>query len=277
MSPTFALHSWWCLCNFSRSDQWSTLSLKFLALLSLGFSIAHSCFSRLCAAFPILVQASGHMLSGRNVVWIVVSLSPDHMYPFGGVTFSSINLVKPVHESNRLLFPSTSEQSSIRFSCATSRSVWVDLITSIYFSGIGMILISHKKLNSRFNMMTIDEITLNGPKVLVNPCVIVWFFRLKLLPFTVRFSAEILPPYGRLPPRDGFLEFVVPSWVFLPYHLPQEIWSSVFLGYQDFFCIQSSGKYFWCVQLFQFFNVNIQYVSLPNSPRDQSISSENFW
>ena len=32
---------------------------------------------------------------------------PDHMYPFGRVSFNNVNLVKPVHESDRLLFPST--------------------------------------------------------------------------------------------------------------------------------------------------------------------------
>ena len=52
------------------------------------------------------------------------------------VSFNKVNLVKPVHESDRILFPSTFQQSSIRFSCATSKSVWIDLMTSIYFSGI---------------------------------------------------------------------------------------------------------------------------------------------
>ena len=40
------------------------------------------------AAFPILVQASGHMWCERDVVWIFVSLLPDHMYPFGRVSFN---------------------------------------------------------------------------------------------------------------------------------------------------------------------------------------------
>ena len=62
---------------------------------------------------------------------------PDRMYPFGGVSFSNVNLVKPVHESDRFRFPSTFQWSSTRFSCATSKSVWVDLITSMYFRGIG--------------------------------------------------------------------------------------------------------------------------------------------
>ena len=82
-------------------------SSQFSGIFEFGFSIAYSCFSLLCAASPILTQASGHMWSGRDVVWIFVSLLPEHTYPLGGVSFNDVNLVKPVHESDRLLFPST--------------------------------------------------------------------------------------------------------------------------------------------------------------------------
>ena len=37
-------------------------------------------------------------------------------------------------------------------------------------------------------------------------------FRSKLFPIAVRFSAEILSPYGGFPSQSGFLEFVVSSW-----------------------------------------------------------------
>ena len=57
------------------------------------------------------------------VACIFVSLSPDHIYPFGGFSFNKVNLVKPLHESDKFLFESTFQQSSIRFSCNTSRSV----------------------------------------------------------------------------------------------------------------------------------------------------------
>ena len=36
-----------------------------------------------------------------------VSLTPDQIYPFGGVSFNNVNLVKPVHVSDRFLSPST--------------------------------------------------------------------------------------------------------------------------------------------------------------------------
>ena len=94
------------LCSLSLgSVEWTPLNS--LACSSFGFSIAHSCFSPLWAAFPFLVQAPSHMWSGRDVVWIFVCLSLYHKYPFGGVSFNNVNLVKPVHESDRLLSPST--------------------------------------------------------------------------------------------------------------------------------------------------------------------------
>ena len=69
----------------------------------------------------------------------------------------------------------------------------------------------HMLLNSRFNMVTINEITLNGQKVPVNSCVIFCFFKSKLFPLALRFSAEILSPYSGFPSQSGFLEFVVSS------------------------------------------------------------------
>ena len=98
---------------------------QFSGVFEFRFSIAHSCFSLFWAAFPILVQASGHLWSGRDVVWIFVSLRPDHKNPSGGVSFNKVNLVKPVHESDRFLSPSTFQLSSIRFLVLHPKSVWV--------------------------------------------------------------------------------------------------------------------------------------------------------
>ena len=55
-----------------------------------------------------------------------------------------------------------------------------------------MILLSARKLNSRFNMMTINEVSLNRPKLFPIFSVIFLFFKSKLFPIAVRFSAEIL-------------------------------------------------------------------------------------
>ena len=69
-----------------------------------------------------------------------------------------------------------------------------------------------RKLNSRLNMVTINEVWLNRPKLFPIFCVVFLFFRSKLFPTDVRFSAEILSPYGGFPSQSGFLEFVVSSW-----------------------------------------------------------------
>ena len=46
------------------------------------------------------------------------------------------SFVNSVQESDKLLFVSTFQSSSIRFSCITSRSVWVNLAARTYLSGI---------------------------------------------------------------------------------------------------------------------------------------------
>ena len=170
VSPTFVLHSWWCLCNLHRLDHYNKFPFQFLASSSMRFSIAHSCFSRLWVAFPILVQASGHVWSGRDVVWIFVSLP---------VSTNCVNLLKPVHESDKLLFSSTFQWSSIRFFLCN-----VQICTS-------------------------RPGDINILQVLVNSCIIFCFFRLKLFPIAMRFSAEILSPYGGFLSQSGFLDFVV--------------------------------------------------------------------
>ena len=103
-------------------------------LSSFGFSFAHFCFTRFWAALPILIHTSGHTWSGMEVVWILASLSPDHMYPLGRVFFQWSKLcVYPFQESDKLLFKSTFQQSSTRFFYMTFRSVRVDLVMSKYF------------------------------------------------------------------------------------------------------------------------------------------------
>ena len=80
-----------------------------LALSSFGFSMAHFCFALRLRfdASDMCFHISGHTLSGLEVVCFLVSLSPDHVYPSGGLSFNKINLVKPVHASDNSLSPST--------------------------------------------------------------------------------------------------------------------------------------------------------------------------
>ena len=74
-----------------------------------------------------------------------------------------------------------------------------------------MILLSAHLIELSVHHDDDKKITLNGPKILVNSCVILCFFRSKLFSIAVRFSAEILSPYGGFPSQSVFLEFVVPS------------------------------------------------------------------
>ena len=110
--------------------------LNCLALTSFGFSIAHLCFAFFFAASDINFHISGHTSSGREVVCFLVSLSPDHVYPSGALSFSRTNLVNLVHVSADSLSPSTIQSSSIFFPNNTSSDVYVDLVTSMYFIGI---------------------------------------------------------------------------------------------------------------------------------------------
>ena len=66
-------------------------------------------------------------------------------------------------------------------------------------------------LNSRFVVMTIDEVTMDRREVGTGFSVICWFCRLRLSRFALKFSTEIFTPHGVLPPWSGFSKFVVSS------------------------------------------------------------------
>ena len=95
------------------------------------------CFSFSLACFPIDSQSSGHIWSGLEVNCFLVNLSPDHVNPSRAFSSSRVNCVKPVQRSDKSREPSMFQKSSMRFSCLTSKFVWVVLVTSLYFSGIG--------------------------------------------------------------------------------------------------------------------------------------------
>ena len=75
-----------------------------------------------------------------------LSVSPQTTCPLEVFPFNKVNFVNPVHESDNL---STSSILINRFSCATSRSVCVDLITAMYFSGMVNISSSGTKIWTR--------------------------------------------------------------------------------------------------------------------------------
>ena len=200
------------------------------------------------------------------------------MYPLRKVSINNVNLVKAVHESDRFRFPSTFQWSCTRFPYAASKSVWTDLVASVCFGGIR----NDSSLGTYFwTLGSIwwrnNRVSLNRPEVIQSFSVIFCFFKFKLFPIALRFSAEILSHYGVFPSQSGFLEFVVSSWLCCWTICHREYKFSVSVGYQDFFCIHSSGISFWCVQLFWFFNISNQNVSFPNSSCDQSITQKDSW
>ena len=117
----------------SGSLNW--IPLSFWALSSFGFSFAHSCFSRFWAAFPILLRTSSHTWS--RVVWTFCESPSGPHVPFWRLLFQLRGFLNPFQESDKRLLESTFQWSSIRYYCMMSRSVWVDLVTTVYFSGIG--------------------------------------------------------------------------------------------------------------------------------------------
>ena len=86
-----------------------------------------------------------------------------------------------------------------------------------------MILLAARKLNSRFNMMTMNEVSLNGPKLLPIYCVFFLFFRSKLFPIAVRLSVEIALSSWWIPVSEWVLGIRSLFLIILLNHLPQEI------------------------------------------------------
>ena len=91
----------------SSSSSMTKIPHNCLALSSFGFSIANFFFALRFDASDMCFHMSDHTLSGLEVVCFLVSLSPDHVYPSGGLSFNEINLVKPVHASDNSRSPST--------------------------------------------------------------------------------------------------------------------------------------------------------------------------
>ena len=68
------------------------------------------------------------------------------MYPSGGLSFNKMNLVKPVHASEILFLHPRS--SNLRyFSSNSSSEVYVVLVTSMYFIGIGNVPSRHVQID----------------------------------------------------------------------------------------------------------------------------------
>ena len=126
----------------------------------------------------------------------------------------------------------------------------------------------HVELNSRFSVMTTDEVTLKRPEVGTGFRVTCWSCQLRPSRFALNFSTKILTPYILFLSWSGFSEFVVSSWQFCCTicYWECKLFSPP-LWRQHFFRSDSSRMDFRCVHLFQFLNICNQNISFPNVTR----------
>ena len=117
---------------------------------------------------PFVFRCIGHMFPHLwpKGVWpggrLFSCQSPPgpHVYPSGGFSLDTVNLVKPVHASDNSRSPSTFQKSSTCFSNDISKDVSVVLVTSMYRSGIGndSSLGTYSQFDSAFHVMTVNSV-----------------------------------------------------------------------------------------------------------------------
>ena len=132
--PIFSSHFWEFLCNLGHQDHWS----KFLSVFE------HYRF--LASHFSILVSLDSErlyqfwciLLAIHDLVWKsfeLLSISRTTYILWEGFSHNRVNFVKPFQESDKHLFESTVHRLvSLAW---RPNQLWVDLVTSMYFSGIG--------------------------------------------------------------------------------------------------------------------------------------------
>ena len=200
-----------------------------------------------------------------------------HIHLFGGFSFGRVNFVNPLQDIWQMFvridiprivntFLSPDVQISMSGPCNINVFQW----TGECF------LLRHVGLNPKFIVKTIDEVTLDRPEVGTGFSVICWFCRLRLSRFALNFSTEIFTPYKLFHPQRGYSEFAVSSWQFCCAICNLEYEFIIFLSDQYFLRVDSSRK-FWCIQLFQIFQVSYSNISFPNSLRDQLTPRKNYW
>ena len=89
-------------CELELFIAWfdEVFSSQFSDIIEFWFLDGPSLFCFLLAASDMHVHISGHMPSGREVFCFLVGFLLDHVYPSSGLSFSKMNLVKPVHASD---------------------------------------------------------------------------------------------------------------------------------------------------------------------------------
>ena len=135
--PIFSSHFIEFLSNLGHQDQWSNFLSVFEHCRASVSRFANSCFFSILSSFTNFGPYFWTYMIWSGSCLNLCPSSPKPHISFGRFSFNRVNFVNAFHESDALLFKSTFQQSPTRFSCMTSRSVWVDLVTSMFFSGIG--------------------------------------------------------------------------------------------------------------------------------------------
>ena len=133
------------------------------------------------------------------------------------------------------------------------------------------------KFDSGFNVMAVYEVSWNGPKI-IYPFMGIrkWVLKCwKKRPFwfskkiSLTFSSNWMIPY-----QGGCSQFLISSRKFDSSICDWKNKLSIFFVKYYFLCIESFRVDFRCVHRFRRHKVCNQYVTLPNSPRVQSVSKE---
>ena len=139
----------------------------------------------------------------------------------------------------------------------------------------GMILLLARKIGThRFNMMTVNKVSLNRPEVFLSFRVIFCFFRSKFFPIAVRLSAEILSLLSlqRIPVSEWVLGSRSLFLMRLLNHRPQEIQILVFGVIRTSFASTLLGHISDASNFFEFFNLSSKNIYFPKfSPRTKYV------
>ena len=232
---------------------------------------------QLSISSPILSRA----LAISDLAWMLTAVlsvsTPDHIFPSGGFSSNGVNRVKPVQEADKSLDPSMFQQSSMRRSCLTSKFVHAVLETSMYFSGTGKVLLSASNVwlwvqrdGGKWSFLTSTKNHLSLHQHLEVSLEVVEVET--LLIFLENFFWHC-PRIGCSRIKVDVLSSWSPPGSLIRPSAAGKI-NSPFFGKYHLFCIESFRVDFRCVHRFQLLNVCNHYVTLPNSPRVQSVSEE---
>ena len=154
MSPIFFLRFWHVFVfffNWINRINFSKISGVFeVRCLECPFLF----FSSLSGFSSILVQASGHIWFGRDVVWIFLSVSPRTTYIL-------------VEEFRSIMWISWNPTTKLTDFCFRGHSHGNHFFFLVLHPNRCELTWWHqwiRKLYSRFNMMTVNEVSLNRPK-----------------------------------------------------------------------------------------------------------------